>query len=81
MTGLSAHHFGLHDRGRLAVGMCADVCVFDPVSICDAATFEQPTTPAEGIHFVLVNGVVALSDRVPSGLRAGRVLLRQHGID
>ena len=50
MSGLSAHHFGLHDRGRLAVGMRADVCVFDPASICDTATFEQPTTAAVGIH-------------------------------
>ena len=77
MSGLSAQHFGLRDRGRLAVGMCADICVFDPASVCDTATFEEPTTPAAGIHHVFVNGCVALTDRVPTGLRAGRVLLRQ----
>jgi N-acyl-D-amino-acid deacylase len=81
MSGLSAHHFGLHDRGRLAVGMRADICVFDSASICDTATFEQPTTAAVGIHYVFVNGVAALTDGVPTGLRAGRVLLRQQSIE
>ena len=81
MSGLSAHHFGLRDRGRLAVGMRADICVFDPASICDTATFEQPTTAAVGIHYVFVNGVAALSDGAPTGLRAGRVLLRQPSIE
>jgi N-acyl-D-amino-acid deacylase len=80
MSGLSAHHFGLSDRGRLAVGMRADVCVFDPASVCDTATFEQPTTAAVGIHYVFVNGVLALSDRVPTGRRAGRVLLRESNV-
>ena len=81
MSGLSAHHFGLRDRGRLAVGMRADICVFDPASICDTATFEQPTTAAVGIHYVFVNGAAALTEGVPTGLRAGRVLLRQQSIE
>lgn len=77
MSGLSAHHFGLRDRGRLAVGMYADICVFDPATVCDTATFEQPATPAIGIHHVFVNGGMALTDCAPTGLRAGHVLLRQ----
>jgi N-acyl-D-amino-acid deacylase len=76
MSGLSAHHFGLRDRGRLAEGMRADVCIFDPDSVCDAATFERPATPAVGIHYVFVNGLLALRDGVPTDVRAGRVLLR-----
>ncbi len=81
MSGLSAHRFGLRDRGRLAVGMRADICVFDPATVCDTATFEQPTTAAVGIHYVFVNGVAALIDCVPTGLRAGHVLLRQQSTD
>ena len=77
MTGLSAHHFGLPDRGQLAVGKYADICVFDAASVRDSATFEQPTRPAVGIHHVFVNGKMALANGVPTDTRAGVVLLRQ----
>jgi len=79
MSGLSAHHFGLCDRGRLAEGMYADICVFDPDSVCDSATFERPETPAVGIRHVFVNGTPALTDGVQTNARAGRMLLRQQG--
>jgi N-acyl-D-amino-acid deacylase len=77
MTGRSAHKFGLRDRGQLAVGKYADICVFDAASVRDAATFEQPTRPAVGIHHVFVNGKMALADGAPTDTRAGVVLLRQ----
>jgi N-acyl-D-amino-acid deacylase len=77
MTALSAQHFGLHKRGHLAVGNYADVCVFDAASIRDAATFEDPTNPALGIHYVFVNGNMALANGKPTDTRAGLVLLRQ----
>jgi N-acyl-D-amino-acid deacylase len=77
MTGRSAHHFGLQDRGLLAAGKYADICVFDAASVRDAATFEQPTRPAVGIHHVFVNGKIALANGVPTDTRAGVVLLRQ----
>ena len=77
MTGLSARQFGLRDRGQLAPGKYADICVFDAASVRDSATFEQPTTPAVGIHYVMVNGKMALANGVPTDTRAGVVLLRQ----
>jgi len=79
MTGKSARQFGLQDRGQLAVGKYADVCVFDAESIRDTATFEQPTTPAVGIHYVFVNGNMAVANGTPTAARAGKVLLREDG--
>ena len=62
MTGLPAATIGMVDRGRLAVGMAADVVVFDPATVIDHATFEAPMQPSEGIRHVLVNGRLALRD-------------------
>jgi N-acyl-D-amino-acid deacylase len=76
MTGLPAQRFGLHNRGIIAVGNYADLCIFDPESILDSATFEQPTRPAVGIHYVFVNGQIALQEGIPTAARAGRVLTR-----
>ena len=76
MTGLPAQRFGLRNRGIIEVGNYADLCVFDPESILDSATFEQPTRPAVGIHYVFVNGQIALEDGMPTTARAGRVLTR-----
>src|SRR3989440_4218122 len=59
MTGLSARQFKLADRGELRPGAYADLTVFDPVSVQDVATFEQPLLAARGIRCVIVNGVVA----------------------
>jgi N-acyl-D-amino-acid deacylase len=76
MTGLSASRFGLQDRGSIGVGKYADLCVFDPRTVCDSATFEQPVSPAIGIHHVFVNGQLALENGAPTATRAGRVLPR-----
>jgi N-acyl-D-amino-acid deacylase len=76
MTGLPARHFGVYNRGHIEVGKYADICIFDPQSILDSATFEQPMSPAIGIHYVFVNGRMALDQGVPTGTRAGRVLRR-----
>jgi len=74
MTGLSARQFGLTDRGELRPGAYADITVFDPLSVQDVATFEQPSVAARGIRCVIVNGVVAyLEGRAESG-RVGRFL-------
>lgn len=77
MTGLPATRFGLHKRGHIREDYFADICVFDPDTVIDGATYEHPTRRAVGIHLVLVNGQLALDNGVPSPTRAGRILMRQ----
>ena len=76
MSGLPASTMGMVDRGFLAVGMAADVVVFDTATVLDHATYEQPTLRSTGIRHVLVNGRLALRDGTATGERAGRALLR-----
>ncbi len=77
MTTLSADHFGLKQRGRIAQNCWADLVLFDPATIADQATFSNPKQAAMGIHWVLVNGEIALANGVPTSARHGRVLRRQ----
>jgi N-acyl-D-amino-acid deacylase len=76
MTGLTAAEFGFADRGVLREGAFADITIFDPARIRDRATFEAPTTRAEGIAAVLVNGIAVWEGDAPTGARPGRVLRR-----
>jgi N-acyl-D-aspartate/D-glutamate deacylase len=76
MTYLPATMIGMVDRGLLAPGMAADVTVFDPETVIDNATFEEPRQLADGIEHVLVNGQVALTGGTISGVQAGRSLRR-----
>ncbi len=76
MTGLPASISGMADRGLLAVGMVADIAVFDPATIIDHATYEQPTLQSDGMRHVLVNGRFALRAGKATGEKAGRVLMR-----
>jgi N-acyl-D-amino-acid deacylase len=77
MTALSAAQFGLTDRGVLREGAYADLVLFDPATIADAATFEQPKTPATGIAEVFVNGRSVWKEGRATGNRPGRALRRQ----
>jgi N-acyl-D-amino-acid deacylase len=77
MTGLPAQRFGLTNRGRIAAGCYADLCVFDPGQVIDRASFEAPATPAAGIAYVFVNGRSVWEGGAHTGARAGRVLRRQ----
>ena len=77
MTGLPATMLGLVDRGFIAVGMAADITIFDPKTIIDRATFENPKQYAEGVHYVLVNGQVAFEHGALTGVKAG-IALRKH---
>jgi N-acyl-D-amino-acid deacylase len=77
MTGLPAARFALKDRGRVAPGAFADITVFDPATVIDRASFAAPTTPAAGIHLVIVNGKAVWRDDAATGERPGRVLRRE----
>ncbi len=72
MTGLLAQRFGLDDRGRLERHKVA--VVFDPDSVNDQATFEEPLLPPAGVGAVIVNGVIVAQDGQLTGQRPGRVL-------
>ncbi len=74
LTSLPADHLSIADRGRLRTGLYADVVVFDPDTIADRATYEQPAQLATGVSDVLVNGRVALRDGRPTGAHTGRVV-------
>ena len=76
MTGLPADRFRLTGRGRIEPGCSADLVVFDPDRIADAATFAQPKTAAIGIVSVYVNGTRAWHDGRETGARTGQVLRR-----
>ncbi len=74
MTGNTATTFGISDRGFIRKGMSADVVIFDPDTILDRATFENPIQPADGIESVYVNGELIYSDSSWTGNRPGQVL-------
>jgi N-acyl-D-aspartate/D-glutamate deacylase len=76
MTSLSARRFGLERRGEVHVGFHADLVLFDPARVRDAATFDQPEQAAHGIDAVWVNGVLSYRDGVPTGERSGRFVAR-----
>jgi N-acyl-D-aspartate/D-glutamate deacylase len=75
-TSLPAATIGMVDRGRIRIGKAADITVFDPLTVIDHSTYEEPALPSEGIRFVLVNGQVALADGRAAGVQAGRPLTR-----
>jgi N-acyl-D-amino-acid deacylase len=74
MTSRPAQKLGLQDRGLIAPGMAADICVFDPAAIADRATYQQPQQFPAGVHYVLVNGVIEVEGQEHHGRGAGRVL-------
>jgi N-acyl-D-amino-acid deacylase len=74
LAALPSANLGLDRRGRLQPGMFADVVVFDPATIADRATYEQPHTYAVGMRDVFVNGVQVLKDGEHTGRKPGRAL-------
>ena len=74
MSGATAERFGVRDRGRLAEGLAADVVVFDPATVSDQSTWEQPRLPPIGVDAVIVNGQVVIDHGTPTGAFPGRVL-------
>jgi dihydroorotase/N-acyl-D-amino-acid deacylase len=74
MTGLPASRLNLMDRGLLRPGMKADLAIFDPATVRDTATFENPHQYAEGFSQVIVNGQVVYENGGMTSARPGRVL-------
>jgi N-acyl-D-amino-acid deacylase len=74
MTALPASRMRLADRGKIAKGMAGDIVIFNPLSIADTATYEQPFSYPTGIAAVLVNGRVAMREGTRPNERFGRTL-------
>ena len=74
LTSLPAATLSLKDRGQLKPGYFADVVVFDPATIQDHATFENPQQYSTGVEHVFVNGVLALENGEPTAARPGRAI-------
>jgi N-acyl-D-amino-acid deacylase len=79
MTSLPASILGLADRGTIREGQWADLVMFDPATVADKATFEDPFQYPVGIDTVLVNGTVVLDEGTHTNARPGRVLRRPAG--
>jgi dihydroorotase/N-acyl-D-amino-acid deacylase len=73
-TALPAQRMRLIDRGVLKEGMWADIVIFDPQTIRDLATFENPNQLSEGMQFVLVNGVPVIDEGKMTNALPGKVL-------
>ena len=76
LSGVPAARLGLRDRGVLREGAFADLVAFDPATVADDATYEQPARHPVGIEHVVVNGRVAVRAGQETGERAGRLLRR-----
>lgn len=74
MSGATAQRLSIRDRGILREGYFADVSIFDAAEIRDMATFEDPHQYAEGVEYVIVNGVLALDEGNITDARPGQIL-------
>jgi N-acyl-D-amino-acid deacylase len=74
MTGLPAANVGLKERGLVREGYFADLTIFDPKTIIDRATFEEPNQYPMGINYVIVNGQIEVDNGKRTGALAGRPL-------
>lgn len=74
MTGLAADHMGIEDRGRIREGMVADLVLFDPDTVIDNATPENPQAISTGILSVWVGGELVYTDGATTGARPGQII-------
>ncbi len=74
LTSFPAETLSLSDRGRLKQGYMADIVVFDPATIADHATYDQPDQLATGVEQVIVNGGFAIKDGKATGAATGRIV-------
>jgi N-acyl-D-amino-acid deacylase len=75
-TGRAARRLGLTDRGTVALGNAADLVLFDPATIADRATYEQPRLTPAGIPYVMVNGELVIDGGSRTDARPGRAIRR-----
>jgi N-acyl-D-aspartate/D-glutamate deacylase len=76
MSGFPATRFRISDRGVLREGYVADLVLFDPRTVTDRATWEEPKRDPTGVTLVMVNGRVVVRDGIPTGVLPGKVLRR-----
>lgn len=76
MTSLPAQFFGFTDRGVIKSGAFADIVIFNPATVGDTATYDQPHAYPSGIASVLVNGVVTVDHGTHTGARAGKIVTK-----
>lgn len=74
MTGLPAANLGLKNRGLIREGYFTDITIFDPKTVIDRATFEEPNQYPVGINFVIINGEIEVDNGQRTAALAGRVL-------
>ena len=79
MTSLPAQAFQLKKKGLIREGFDADLVVFDPQTIIDRSTYEDPNREPEGISYVLVNGELAVENGKVTRAASGKILRRQKG--
>jgi len=77
MTSLPAAVFGMKDRGVIREGAAADIVIFDPAKVVERSTYVEPHQLAEGMAYVLVNGVAVIADGKFTAALPGKVLRRQ----
>src|SRR5438105_1736698 len=78
-SALTAEWFRIPERGLVREGYFADVIVFDPKTVSDRSTYEQPELLAVGMKFVIVNGKIAVENGAYTGVLAGRALRKNSG--
>ena len=74
MTLKPASRLGLTDRGEIAPGKIADLVLFDPATVIDGATVQDPLAPPKGIKAVMVGGQWVVNDNVVTAARPGKAL-------
>jgi N-acyl-D-aspartate/D-glutamate deacylase len=79
MTSATARRIGCLDRGLVRPGFMADLVVFDPDTLHDTATYENPISYPEGVHFVTVNGTLVVEEGQTTGATPGRALREPYG--
>lgn len=76
MTSAPAQKMGIRDRGLLREGMWADITIFNPRTVIDKATFEDPHQYPEGVEYVILNGQLVIDECKHTGILCGKVLRR-----